>query len=334
MTPIVERVTSWGRLSVCEHDAIDPAFLDQAQVALSEQGPILAFGAGRSYGDVCLNGHGRMLRTRLLDRFISADWTTGIVRAEAGLTVDALLRFAVPRGWFLPVVPGTKFVTLGGAVANDIHGKNHEAAGTFGCHVRRLGLALSSGAILELGPGQSADLFAATIGGLGLTGVILWVELALMRIPSAFIDVEAVELADLNAFFFVSEQSRLWDYTVAWVDCLAKGAAVGRGIFFRARWREGGLFEPHGSPRFRVPCDAPPWVLNATTIRLFNKVYRSRPWAFGRRTIYYDHFFSRSMPSRGGIGFTARGDFSASVRRSDSYGSRYDTTITGPDGDI
>jgi FAD/FMN-containing dehydrogenase len=157
------------------------------------------------------------------------------VRAAAGLTFDALLRLAVPRGWFLPVVPGTKFVSLGGAVANDIHGKNHERAGTFGCYVRRLGLAISSGAVLELAPDQNVELFAATIGGLGLTGIILWVELALQRINSTSVDIETLELTDLDAFFRICEQSRSWDFTVAWVDCLAKGAAVGRGLFLRGR---------------------------------------------------------------------------------------------------
>ena len=289
-----ERVTSWGRLSANKHDIIEPAFLDQAQGVLAERGPIICFGAGRSYGDVCLNTGGRLLETARLDRMISADWTTGIVRAEAGLTFDALLRLCVPRGWFLPVAPGTKFITLGGAVANDIHGKNHETAGTFGCHVRRLGLALSSGSVLELAPDENAELFAATIGGLGLTGAILWVELTLAPITSSFIDQETLELADLDAFFRIAEQSREWDFTVAWVDCLATGDAVGRGLFIRGRWHEGedarGL-EPHKLPRLGVPFDAPSRLLNGTTVRLFNKAYRARPWALGRRTLHYDPFF-------------------------------------------
>jgi L-gulonolactone oxidase len=289
-----ERVTSWGRLLTDEHDVIEPAFLDQAQAALVDGGPIICFGAGRSYGDVCLNRSGRLLRTRSLDRLISADWNTGIIRAEAGLTFDALLRLCVPRGWFLPVVPGTKYVTLAGAVANDIHGKNHEAAGTFGCHVRRLGLALSSGSVLELAPNENAELFAATIGGLGLTGVILWVELNLAPITSSFIDQEILDLVDLDAFFRLAEQSRDWDFTVAWVDCLARGAAVGRGLFLRGKWHEGadvGGLKPHQPPRLGVPFNAPSWLLNGTTVRLFNKAYRARPWAFGRRTLHYDPFF-------------------------------------------
>jgi len=287
----LEQIRSWGRLSAHEHAVVDPVFVDQAQAALSEKGPILGFGAGRSYGDVCLNGSGRLLRTRSLDRLIGADWSTGIIRAEAGLTLDTLLRLAVPKGWFVPVLPGTKFVTLGGAVANDIHGKNHETAGTFGCHVRRLGLARSTGEVLELGPEQNTELFAATIGGLGLTGIILWVELALVRTTSALIDVETLELPNLDAFFRLSEQSQPWEFTVAWVDCLAKGAAVGRGLFIRGRWHVGGALVPHKPSRLRVPFDAPSWPLTGTTVRLFNRAYRSRPWALGQRTVHYDQFF-------------------------------------------
>jgi FAD/FMN-containing dehydrogenase len=289
-----EAVRSWGCLGARQHDVVEPAFVDQAQAALVEHRPILCFGAGRSYGDVCLNGGGWLLRTRSLERLIFANWTMGIIRAEAGMTFDALLRLAVPKGWFLPVVPGTKYVTLGGAAANDIHGKNHETAGTFGCHVRRLGLALSSGAILEVAADQNAELFAATVGGVGLTGVILWVELALARIKSAFIDVETLKLDDLDAFFRLSKQSEGWEFSVAWVDCLAKGSDIGRGLFLRGRWREGGEGEPlapHGSPRFVVPFEAPSWLLNGTTVRLFNKAHRTRPWAIGRHTVHYNQFF-------------------------------------------
>jgi FAD/FMN-containing dehydrogenase len=285
------QITSWGRLNAPEHAVIDPAFLDQVQAALSAKGPVLGFGAGRSYGDVCLNGGGRLLRTHFLDRLISADWSTGIVRAEAGLTFDTLLRLAFPKGWVIPVLPGTKFVTLGGAVANDIHGKNHETAGTFGCHVRRLGLARSTGEVLELGPDQNTELFAATIGGLGLTGIILWVELALERATSSSIVVETLELTNLAAFFRLTEESQGWDFTVAWVDCLAKGAAVGRGLFMRGRWHERGALVPHKPSRLHVPFDAPSWLLNSTTVQLFNRAYRGRPTALGRRTVHYDQFF-------------------------------------------
>ena len=291
---MLKSVSSWGRLSVHQHAVVEPLFLDQAQAALSEHGAVLAFGMGRSYGDVCLNSNGRLLRTRSLDRLIWADWTSGVIRVEAGMTFDGLLRLAVPKGWFLPVVPGTKFVTFGGAVANDIHGKNHETAGTFGCHVRRLGLALSSGAVLELAPDHNAELFAATIGGLGLTGLILWVEIELARISSTFVEVETLELAGLDDFFRLTEVNENWPFTVAWVDCLAKGIDVGRGLYLRGRWRvsgEGELLKSHGTTRFNVPFEGPSWLLNGTTVSLFNGAYRARPWILGKRIVHYDQFF-------------------------------------------
>ncbi|MBH0619457.1 FAD-binding oxidoreductase, partial [Salmonella enterica] len=168
----------------------EPAHLDDlARAVQAGDAPVLAHGMGRSYGDVCLNGGGHLLRTGRLDRIVAADWSTGVVRAEAGLTIGNLLSVCVPRGWFVPVTPGTKFVTLGGAVANDVHGKNHHGMGTFGCHVRALGLLRSDGETVEVGPEERPHLFAATVGGLGLTGVIAWVEIQLQPVRSS--DFEA-----------------------------------------------------------------------------------------------------------------------------------------------
>jgi len=285
-------VSSWARLRHVQSQVCRPAFLDQARIALSGNGTTsLCYGLGRSYGDVCLNENGRLIVTDRLDRFIVFDEEHGIVRAEAGMSLDRLLRFAAPHGWFLPVTPGTKFVTLGGAVANDIHGKNHEIAGTFGCHVRALGSARSSGETLRLSPGENADLFAATIGGLGLTGIIRWVELQLVPIRSAFIDAETLASNDLSAFFRLAEESRDWPYTVGWVDCLAKGDAIGRGLFIRGRHAEGGGLAVHNTPRIGMPIDAPSGMLNTTTVAWFNTLYRRRPWALGYQTMHYDPFF-------------------------------------------
>jgi FAD/FMN-containing dehydrogenase len=283
-------VSSWGRLRQAPHDVARPAFLDQARIGAD--GPAaLCHGLGRSYGDVCLNENGRLIVTDLLDRFISFDRTRGIVRAEAGLSFDRLLRIVVPHGWFVPVTPGTKFVTLGGAVANDVHGKNHEAAGTLGRYVRAIGLARSSGEVLTLSAEENAELFAATIGGLGLIGIILWVELELEPIRSSFVETETLALDDLDAFFRVAQESRDWPYTVAWVDCLAKGAAAGRGLFIRGRHAEEGGLTVHRAPRLGVPLDAPGFLLNAHTTGLFNAAYRRRPWVLGHKRVHYDPFF-------------------------------------------
>ena len=288
----MQAVSSWGRLRQVPHEVGRPAFLDQARAAASAGGaPALCHGLGRSYGDVCLNENGRLIVTDLLDRFVSYDRERGVVRAEAGLSFDRLLRVIVPHGWFVPVTPGTKFVTLGGAVANDVHGKNHEGAGTFGCHVRAISLARSSGEVLTLSPAENAELFAATIGGLGLTGVMLWVELQLVPIKSAMIESETIALENLDEFFRVAEESHDWPHTVAWVDCLAKGAAAGRGLFIRGRHAEEGGLKVHHAPRLAMPFDAPGVLLNAHTIALFNAGYRRRPWALGLHRVHYDPFF-------------------------------------------
>ena len=294
MAPIKvnDEVESWGRIFRVSQTVTTPGYLADARAALKHcDQSILPIGAARSYGDVCLNRDGALVRTTALDRLIEADWSTGIIRAEAGLTLDHLLQVIVPKGWFLPVTPGTKFVTLGGVVANDVHGKNHETAGTIGCFVRRIGLARSSGEVLELSESSNAELFQATIGGLGLTGLILWVELALKQIGSSDIDVETLAISDLDHFFRLAGDSGDWEHTVAWVDCLAKGKSLGRGLFMRGRHRPRGALRVHRDPRLAVPIDAPPWLLNASTVRLFNSAYRYRPWAMGHRTVHYDPFF-------------------------------------------
>jgi L-gulonolactone oxidase len=288
----MQDVSSWGRLGPVPHEIRRPAFLDEAQNAVQSPGAArLSFGLGRSYGDVCLNANGRLIVTDRLDRIVSFDRERGILRAEAGLSLDRLLRVAVPAGWFPPVAPGTKFVTLGGAVANDVHGKNHEVVGTFGAHVTALGLARSDGQVRTASPTENAELFAATIGGLGLTGVILWVELQLAPIRSALIDSETLRLKDLDDFFRLSEDSTDWSYRVAWIDCLAKGRAAGRGFYNRGRHAESGGLAVHRPPRLAAPLDAPGWMLNAQTIGLFNTSYLHRPFVLGAKRVHYEPFF-------------------------------------------
>jgi L-gulonolactone oxidase len=285
------RISAWGRLS---HEALPvhaPAFAaDGARMLQDAQGFILPRGLGRSYGDVGLNKDG-VIDTTGMDRLIAADWDEGVVTAEAGMSLDALLKIAAPRGWFLPVTPGTRFVTLGGAVANDVHGKNHHVAGTFGGHVTALGLARSSGEVLRLTPGDNTQMFAATVGGLGLTGLILWVELKLMSIGSTDIEMETLPLKGLEDFFRIDEDSQVWPYTVAWIDCLARGRRMGQGLYMRGRHAAVGPLKSHGEPKRSVPFEAPQGLLNPLTLSAFNLAYRSRPWATGRARTPYEPFF-------------------------------------------
>ena len=285
------RVSAWGRLSRGNCPVHAPIFSgDGGAVLTSAARPLLVRGLGRSYGDVALNPTG-LIDTTAMDRLLACDWEKGVVRAEAGLSLDALLRLAVPKGWFAPVTPGTRFVTLGGALANDVHGKNHHVAGTFGRHVTAVGLARSSGEVMRLSPTENPQMFAATVGGLGLTGLVLWLEVQLLPIPSSDIEMETLPLRTLEDFFRLDGESQDWPYTVAWVDCLARGRQTGRGLYIRGRHAVSGRLKAHGGPTFSVPFEVPQGLLNPVTLSAFNGVYRSRPWALGRRRMPYAQFF-------------------------------------------
>jgi FAD/FMN-containing dehydrogenase len=229
-----------------------------------------------------------------LDRFIAFDQERGLLRCEAGVTLAEILSVVAPRGWFLPVLPGTKWVSVGGAIANDIHGKNHHRAGTFGAHVTRFELLRSSGERLLCSPDTNPELFRATIGGLGLTGVVLWAEIRLLRVAGTGIAVQHLRYPGLDAFFELSATDAEHEYTVAWVDCLARGRRLGRGVYTRgdhAVW-QGEARSPVAGARLWVPFDAPSRLLNRATLAAFNSAYyRRHPRSGTRTTVGYDGFF-------------------------------------------
>ncbi|WP_027795706.1 FAD-binding oxidoreductase [Paraburkholderia acidipaludis] len=275
---------SWGRYPNAPQSSEPLAWRDSIRARLADAstrvGTTLAFGNGRSYGDSCLAATDHVLPMRGLARFIGADWTNGVVRAEAGVTLGEVLALSLPRGWMLPVTPGTQFATLGGAVANDVHGKNHHVRGTFGCHVLRLSLLRSDRAPLECAPDEETALFRATIGGLGLTGVIEWVELQLMPVQSSHIAVSRLRYANLDEFLALSRgRDATNEYGVAWVDCLARGAALGRGVYTCGNHANDGDFSLPARRVRSVPFVMPVSPVNAFTVRLFNQLYyrRQRP---------------------------------------------------------
>ena len=265
------------------------------RAVLAGSGSTLAYGNGRSYGDSCLAASNHVLLTKPLDRFIAADWHSGVVRVESGMTLDALLQQCVPRGWFLPVTPGTKFATIGGALANDVHGKNHHVKGTFGLHVLSFGLLRSDGSEMVCAPDQNLAMFSATIGGLGLTGVVLWVELQLAAIRSSAMQVMSQRFDNLAEFFDLSAHLDLdYEYTVAWVDCLATGQSRGRGVFFAANHSDSGSLEVHTAPHLRMPLTPPVPAINQLTLTAFNQAYfhlhRNQPVS-DRARVEYGPFF-------------------------------------------
>ena len=236
----------------------------------------LPYGMGRSLGDSCLNDGNVILSARGMNRVLSWDPETGRLAAEAGITLDAILQFSVPAGWFMPVTPGTRFVTLGGAVANDVHGKNHHCAGAFGGHVIRFQLRRSDGSQMLCSPEENPDWFRATIGGLGLTGLMEWIEIQLKPIVNSWIDSETIRYGSVDDFFALNEESAAThEYVVAWVDTLSP-RGLGRGLFIRGNHnadRERTERVAPGRPVVTVPFLPPVSLLNRWTLKAFNSAY-------------------------------------------------------------
>lgn len=262
------------------------------------RGSSLTRGLGRSYGDSSLPAPGDLEVTgsALADRILSFDADTGVLRAEAGLTLLDMNRVFLARGWSTPVSPGTKFVTLGGMVASDVHGKNHHWQGTFGEHVRALGVCLADGRVVECSPQNHPDLFWATIGGMGLTGHILEVECVLERIPSPWVWRESRRIADLDEFVdALDSASEVWPFTMGWVDCLSRGRAMGRGILMCGRWAdpdEAPAELPGELRKITVPFMLPGWAINPYSVRAFNELYyRAHPRQPRTGIVHPDKFF-------------------------------------------
>jgi FAD/FMN-containing dehydrogenase len=303
---------SWGRVVRAAQLVVRPPNRDAAAQAVAASGPpVLAAGSGRSYGDVGLNQDGRLIDCRGLDRFIAFDRGTGVLCCEGGVTLAEILAVICRpdldgTGWLLPVTPGTRFVTLGGAIANDVHGKNHHTHGTFGCHVLSLELARSDGSRLICSPAENAALFAATIGGMGLTGLILSATIQLRRVSGLAVLAEDIRFDSLEGFFDLARDSdTAWDYTAAWIDCLAGGRSLGRGIYSRARHvaappdgapgtvaggRKAGRTArrardddpPPRQPKLRLPVQPPFSLVMPLTVRGFNALYWRKLQPAGR----------------------------------------------------
>lgn len=280
---------SWGRYPRVRQQVMP--VLDRAAPLPAFEGMALPYGNGRSYGDSCLCPDGTLLHSRGLDRFIRFDPTTGMLECEAGVLLSEIIELALPRGWFLPVTPGTRHVTVGGAIANDVHGKNHHVAGSFGDHVLSLELLRSDGTRRRCSREAEADWFAATIGGLGLTGMIVTARLRLRPVPGPMLDVETRRFRNLDEFFVLSANAAANEYAVAWVDCLARGSRLGRGVFMRADHAEGEASATGGKP-LRIPLAPPVSLVNRLSLSLFNSLYYARaPRRPARRAVHCLPYF-------------------------------------------
>jgi FAD/FMN-containing dehydrogenase len=266
---------SWGRYPKYGAKVVPLNWRSDFPAALAgAHNGALPVGLGRSYGDVCLLEGGTLLQTTGMSRLIDFDPETGILTAEAGISLAQILDFAVPRGFFLPVTPGTKYVTLGGAIANDIHGKNHEVAGSFGNHVPCFELVRSDGSRRLCSPTENPDWYAATIAGMGLTGLITWAQLRLRPIVSRGIDYEGIQFHGIDEFLELKQRYSQVEYTVSWLDCVSTGKNFARGILMLGEHSQApGELKRSPEPKLVFPFDAPAFALNRTTVSMFNAVF-------------------------------------------------------------
>ena len=293
-SPSIRRILSWGRYPKTAHQFVhQPAWNDQVPEILkaAAHGSLLPYGLGRSYGDSCLNAGRELIDCRRLNRILGFDESTGLLRCEGGVSLSDLLDVFLLKGWFPPVTPGTRFVTVGGAIANDVHGKNHHCAGTFGAHVRQIALHRSNDGLVICNSETNSDMLRATIGGLGLTGVIAWADIQLKRVAGPWIDAESIPFHSLSAFLDLSRESNgRFEYTVAWLDCFA--GKNPRGVFFRGNHatNHGKEFRRKRDPK--LPVALPAWMLNRYSVKAFNTAYyRIHAARSGATAVPYDSFF-------------------------------------------
>lgn len=308
-------INSWGNLFPTTPDNYQqPAWQDE--IKIDKTHPQLTCGLRRSYGDVCLIKHGKLIDYSNINRVIHFDTKNGIFTAEAGISIKTILDIIIPKGWIFPVLPGTQFVTLGGAIANDVHGKNHHSAGSFGCHVKNFKLKRSDQADQSAQPGQSGqisellcstennpELFNATIGGLGLTGLITEATIELKPIASEYLEVETLVFNNLTEFLEINAQSELdYEYTVAWLDCVAKNENFSRGIYMRANFAKNPEINTNNKKTNKpisIPCFMPGFLLNKFSIGLFNKFYfyiQSRKANQSKQSKQLQHYSSFFFP--------------------------------------
>lgn len=296
MPTITTNISGWGRYPTYSCELERPErYVDLSSNAQSQ----IARGQGRSYGDAALNENGRVLLTERVNRLLELDTEQGILRAEAGTTLEVILEVIVPKGWFLPVTPGTKFVSLGGCVAADVHGKNHHHEASFGDHVISIELILADGSHVFCSPTENLELFWATVGGMGLTGIIGEVSLKLIPIQTGFVKVQNHSAGNLEQMFSLMQDAMIDDrYNVAWIDSMARGARLGRGVVMCGHHalKDELPHYFHSARKLKkncsIPFDFPSWLLNSSSISMFNAVYFHRE--SGKREPFvsnYDSFF-------------------------------------------
>ena len=263
-------IHGWGGYPTIDAQVITPTSLSSCHKPIEIQ-PLIARGMGRSYGDSA--NAPTVLQTTYLDHFIAFDKVRGLLTVEAGVTIREILKLIVPNGWFIAVTPGTSFVTIGGAIASDVHGKNHHVMGTFGQHLQSISVLLGTGEIVTTSPTERADLFHATCGGMGLTGLILTATIKLISIQSATITQTTIKTSCIEEACEQFEANSAATYSVAWIDCLAMGKELGRSVLMLGEHAESGPLTCNATRPITVPIHTPAVLLNSLTMKVFNAAY-------------------------------------------------------------
>jgi len=283
-------LTTWSRYPLIESEVEEPSSLVEAREYCQRKSHFIAYGCGRSYGDAPLGNF--VLKTRRFRFFHHFDPQTGELTAEAGVTLEEIIKHFLPRGWFLPVTPGTKFVSLGGAVAADVHGKNHHVDGSFCNWITGIWLLLPDGKEIFCSPEENTDWFRMTCGGMGLTGLITKVRLRLRPVQSSFIEETIIKCPNLEESLSIFEEYSSSPYSVAWLDCTARGKSFGRSLLMLGLHAAEGELFVSDKKTLSFPVDAPSFLLNPYTIKLFNDIYYSRiKREIVQQRVTYEDFF-------------------------------------------
>ncbi len=304
MSPTFETkaLSGWGRYPVESCHVFRPEKRSEVAATLGSglEPSYISRGLGRSYGDAALNENTGVIGHGQLNRFLAFDASTGVLECESGVSLAEIIQYFLPRGWFLPVTPGTKFVTVGGAIAADIHGKNHHKDGSFSNFVRDFQLLVPTGEVLLCSPTSHAEIFWATVGGMGLTGAILTARLDLRRVDSAFVWVDYHRARNLeDALVTMEESDERYQYSVAWIDGLTTGQAMGRSVLMRGNHAPAAelpkrvrapLAFPAG-PRWNLPFDFPAMALNSLSVKAFNATYYALHRSVAKQLVSFEKFF-------------------------------------------
>ena len=262
---------SWGMYPKIKNTVFKFSKEEKLKDIINEHDDLIPYGNGRSYGDSALNSH--IINIRPKDYFINFDEETGLLHVQAGVLLSEILESYVPRGWFLKVTPGTKLITVGGAIASDIHGKNHHVEGCFSECVENFRIMLANGKVVTCYKDLDPELFKATCGGMGLTGVILDAKIYLKKINSQYIDQTTIKTKNLKETFEAFEEYQDKPYSVAWIDCLAKDKEIGKCLLMVGDFRDDGKLDYKKKSQLSIPCNSPSFALNNLSVRAFNWLY-------------------------------------------------------------